>query len=258
MEGGISDFTNTYGYDNLGNMTSIVQTGGDGTTPKYVSLSYDAGNRLQEIDRYASNENTNLVASSTYTYDHDSELTALTYSAPGLATPPAYHWLYNNDGLVTDAYSLGDTAGSADPSNYLTWSDTHYNYDHDGQLIGTSYTKFYDPPTTGTSETLDPNGNNTNHGSPGDGNRLLTDGTYRYTYDADGNRIARTDIATGAVTTYQWNNANELIGVSGPGVDATYGYDAFGARSRRRKTGRPRISFMTGRTSRWCSIPAGR
>ena len=41
-------------------------------------------------------------------------------------------------------------------------------------------------------------------------------GTYDYTYDADGNRIAETDIATGAVTTYQWNNANELIGVQRP------------------------------------------
>ena len=79
VSGGISDFTNTYGYDNLGNMTSIVQTGGDGTTPKCVTLSYDADNRLTGIDRHASDGNSNLVTSSAYTYDHDSELTDLSY-----------------------------------------------------------------------------------------------------------------------------------------------------------------------------------
>ena len=62
----------------------------------------------------------------------------------------------------------------------------------------------------------------------GAANRLLTDGTYNYTYDADGNRIARTNIATGAVTYYQFNNANELTAVSGSGGPATYLYDAFG------------------------------
>ncbi len=161
VSGGISDFTNTYGYDNLGNMTSIVQTGGDGTTPKCVTLSYDADNRLTGIDRHASDGNSNLVASSAYTYDHDSELTDLSY-AKGTTTLAAYHWEYNNDGLVTDAYSLSDTAGSADPSNYLTWSDTHSNYDDDGQLVSTRYTAFYDHPTTNTGQSYDPNGNNTN------------------------------------------------------------------------------------------------
>ena len=33
-------------------------------------------------------------------------------------------------------------------------------------------------------------------------NRLLSDGTYNYEYDAEGNRTKRTDIATGAVTEY--------------------------------------------------------
>ena len=62
----------------------------------------------------------------------------------------------------------------------------------------------------------------------GAANRLLTDGTYNYTYDADGNRIAQTNIATGAVTYYQFNNANEFTAVSGSGGPATYLYDAFG------------------------------
>ena len=49
-----------------------------------------------------------------------------------------------------------------------------------------------------------------------------------YTYDADGNNIARTTIATGAVTWYQWNNANQLTAVEGAGANVTYAYDAFG------------------------------
>ena len=66
------------------------------------------------------------------------------------------------------------------------------------------------PPTadTNNSPSYDPNGNRTNSGSPGTGNRLLSDGTYDFTYDADGNRIAETKISDLTVTGYTWDNAN--------------------------------------------------
>jgi hypothetical protein len=48
----------------------------------------------------------------------------------------------------------------------------------------------------------------------GPGNELLSDGTYNYQYDADGNCIERTNIATGAVTDYTWDNRNRLIAVT--------------------------------------------
>ncbi|MCE5268914.1 MAG: DUF2380 domain-containing protein, partial [Planctomycetaceae bacterium] len=41
----------------------------------------------------------------------------------------------------------------------------------------------------------------------------LSDGTYNYEYDAEGNRTKRTDIATGAVTEYVWDHRNRLVSV---------------------------------------------
>jgi RHS repeat-associated protein len=63
--------------------------------------------------------------------------------------------------------------------------------------------------------TYDPNGNRTNPGYiTGDHNRLLSDGTYNYEYDAEGNRTRRTEIATGEITEYTWDHRNRLIRVS--------------------------------------------
>ncbi len=57
---------------------------------------------------------------------------------------------------------------------------------------------------------------------------MLSDGVYYYSYDPDGNCIAQTQISNlSNVTYYQWNDANQLVGVSG-GANATYSYDAFG------------------------------
>ena len=67
----------------------------------------------------------------------------------------------------------------------------------------------------------------------GPGNELLSDGTYNYAYDADGNCTERTNIATGAVTDYVWDNRDRLVEVidraSAGGTitqDVNYYYDA--------------------------------
>jgi YD repeat-containing protein len=44
-------------------------------------------------------------------------------------------------------------------------------------------------------------------------NQLLSDGTYNYTCDSEGNRTRRTEIATGKVTEYIWDYRNRLTGV---------------------------------------------
>ncbi len=43
--------------------------------------------------------------------------------------------------------------------------------------------------------------------------KLLSSGTYKYMYDADGNMTSQTNIATGAVTYYTWDYRNRLIEV---------------------------------------------
>jgi len=47
----------------------------------------------------------------------------------------------------------------------------------------------------------------------GDGNRLLSDGTFNYEYDNEGNLIRRTEIATGVVRELEWDYRNRLVAV---------------------------------------------
>jgi YD repeat-containing protein len=46
------------------------------------------------------------------------------------------------------------------------------------------------------------------------GSQLLSDGTHTYTYDEEGNRTSRTDIATGEVTEHHWDHRNRLTKVT--------------------------------------------
>ena len=67
------------------------------------------------------------------------------------------------------------------------------------------------------------------------GNQLTSDGTYDYTYDANGNMITKTDIATGDELIYTYDFRNRLVEVDQVvGGDestlATYGYDLLNRR----------------------------
>ena len=108
-----------------------------------AQFSYDADSRLTGINRYvnadasdwnvATTATDGKVAYSSYSYDHDSQLTDLayiTYQAPA-PIPVAYHWTYDADGKVTDAYSQADTAAVPNPNAeypFADWGHTHYTY----------------------------------------------------------------------------------------------------------------------------------
>ena len=62
--------------------------------------------------------------------------------------------------------------------------------------------------------TYDKNGNRINAGYVTDSqNRLMSDGTYQYEYDAEGNRKSRKKIVDGVVDSYVWDYRNRLIRV---------------------------------------------
>ena len=106
---------------------------------------------------------------------------------------------------------------------------TNYSYDATGQLIQAGAQGFG----------WDANGNPTSGGAQaGPGNRLVTDGTWIYSYDAAGNVTSRSDRGAGLTWSYSYDAANQLTGATekdGTGgvlVSAAYGYDAFGNRVR--------------------------
>jgi RHS repeat-associated protein len=177
--------------DRLNRVTQIQQSG-IGVTNKRVDMNYDAASQLKGIKRYTDLAGTQLVAATEYNYDLAGRLQNLTHRKANNTTIAPYTLAYDAadrltqvtsiDGPSVFDYDMTDQLTSAD---HATQTDENYGYDL--------------------------NGNRTNAGNQtGGNNQLLTDGTYNYTYDDEGNRISRTAIATGIVTEYAWDYRNRL------------------------------------------------
>ena len=194
---GTADFLNNYTYDADGDLTQVTQqgqTGGNTVAPKLVNFAYNADGLYTTISRYANLAATQLVATSTYGYDADGNITSLAHTK-GSTSLNSYTWTYDHVGRVT-----------ADSSSDGT--DT-YSYDASGQE--TAATHSY---ATNENYSYDANGNRSNTGyTTGTNNEVTSDGTYDYSYDNEGNLIQKTDIATGAYTTYTWDYHNRLTDV---------------------------------------------
>jgi RHS repeat-associated protein len=187
------DQTTSYVYDALNRLTQLTQTG-NGVQSKRVDMAYDAVGQMTNLSRSSDLVGLAAVASSTYTYDVVNRLINLKHHqrANTLA----------NYGLVYDAGDrLTQSSGTDGTQNYT--------YDSTDQLTSASH-------TTQANEvySYDANGNRTNSGyQTGTNNQLLSDGTYTYEYDDEGNRTKRTEIATGKVTQYVWDYRNRLTQV---------------------------------------------
>ena len=222
-----ADFVNNWQYDGLHRVTRVTQTDGSPSdslpiSDKRIDLSYTPDSRFNVIDRYADLNGTQPVASSTYSYDSTvGWLTGLTHSAPGSgdpAFPITYSWQYDDSGRITQFASPDGTAT--------------YSYDGTDQLTGVDNTANPDE-----SYTYDLNGNRISTGyQTGVNNRLLSDGTFDYEYDNEGNRTRRTNIATGEYVEYEWDHRNRLISVTFHDAanaitrEVEYRYDAFNRR----------------------------
>ncbi len=97
---------------------------------------------------------------------------------------------------------------------------SHTRYDPAGQLLSDGTATY----------SFDPNGNRDSTGyTTGSGNELTSDGTWNYSYDDAGNLIQKTNISTGEVWQYTYNNANQLTLAehkpsSGGSVDKSVAY----------------------------------
>jgi RHS repeat-associated protein len=135
------------------------------------------------------------VANSSYSYDAVGRLTNLEYQR-GATTLASYGLVYDAVNRITQSFG---TDGVQD-----------YSYDSTNQLVSADHTTIADE-----AYSYDANGNRTNSGyGTGTDNRLLTDGVYNYTYDDEGNRTKRTEIATGKITEYVWDYRNRLTSVT--------------------------------------------
>jgi RHS repeat-associated protein len=163
--------------------------------------------QLTALARYADLAGTQLVAQSDYTYDQAGRLRNLAHFR-GQTTFVEHTWNFDAANRMTQyinsidgtADYTSDAAGQLTAADYDYQSDESYQYDDNGNRITANGSTY----TTGSN------------------NRLLSDGTYRYLYDAEGNRTHRfidtnqngqLDQGDTDITQYTWDHRNRLVKV---------------------------------------------
>jgi YD repeat-containing protein len=228
---GVPQVTLSYGYDAYGNRTSLSDSLGGS-----ISFSFDAAKNLTGL---ILSLNGTAIASVAMAYDAASRLTSLTRTAPSVSGDTITTTLtYDNANRLTNL-ATADTTKSITLANYTygydkasqltSYQDNNnssltYSYDNNGELTGASGT--LNGSNYAVTYSYDANGNRNMTGyQTGAGNELLTDGTYSYTYDHNGNLVTQKDISTGVVTTYTWDYRNRLTEVQVGSSTETFTYD---------------------------------
>jgi len=250
----------TYGYDALNRRTSATYADGSGTT--YV---YDKGNRLTQIndsiagtitrtydglDRLTSEQTPQGTVGYTYdaasrratmtvpgqaqvvyTYDNANRLTQITQGSSivqfGYDTSNRRTSLTLPNGILVEyGYDAASRVTSiAYKQNGTTLlGDLTYEYDKAGNRtkVGGSWAR------TGMPEPLTTTSYDAN-------NRQLSFGDKTLVYDDNGNLESIND--SNGTTLYSWNARNQLVGINGPSVNASFVYDGSGRRQQKTVNG---------------------
>ncbi|WP_353928958.1 Ig-like domain-containing protein [Okeanomitos corallinicola TIOX110] len=219
----IAGGNNSYTYDALNRLTQLTQSGNN-VSDKRVDFAYNSLGQYTSINRYANLTGTQLVNGTSYTYDSLNRLTNLNHSN-GTNNVAFYNYVYDAASRITQ---ITDIDGITD-----------YTYDNRAQLTGANHSNANNPDE---SYTYDANGNRITssiHGNgyvTGEGNRLLSDGTYNYEYDNEGNLTKQTEITTGKVQELTWDYRNRLIAIVDKDAEGNetqrveFTYDAFNRR----------------------------
>jgi RHS repeat-associated protein len=242
---GVADLVDDYSYDSLGRVVSVEEhgvSGGDAVAEKEIDIVYNDDNTIAEINRYQDGQ---LVVTGDYSYDDYGNLIGLVYHQ-GTTVLSSYSWTYDGSGQspapspqslapwsptggvmpidntsgIVAAITQGGVSNLAQLTSCTSSDGTaNYSYDPTGQLLGATYTG----GQSSESYSYDANGNRTNAGYViGADNRLLSDGTYTYTYNADGNCTAKfidanhdgiLDAGDTDITQYKWDARDRMTEV---------------------------------------------
>ncbi|MGD8456603.1 MAG: RHS repeat-associated core domain-containing protein [Anaerolineales bacterium] len=201
---GVYNIVTEYGYDGVGNQTSVTDTFG-----RVTQFVYDDNNRLLQTIDPELNTTTNV-------YDDKGNLTSTT-DALGRTTTYTY-----------DALDRVVSTKNADNKTSTT------TYNDDGTVAST--TDFMGRETTYTYDSLkrvtavtDPDGNTTTTGYDETGNVTSTtdalDRTTTYEYDALGRLIKQTDPDDGETEHFYDENGNRVQTIDPRDYATTYTYD---------------------------------
>jgi RHS repeat-associated protein len=252
----------TFTYDNLNRRTFAgfgTVVGSRSTTyESTINYTFDAGHRVTKTVDSAYGTSTftydgldRLLSKATpqgsigYTYDAASRPATMT-----VAGQPAVNYAFDADGRLTGitkgGASVALTYDDADRRTSMTLPNgltVEYAYDSKSNLAGLTYKNGGTVLGDITYE-RDSLGNRTKVGGSfaslaaaqpaamtyDAGNQLKQKGSAALTYDANGNLTAD------GVNTYTWDARNQLTSVSGS-VNASFGYDAVGRRTKKTVNG---------------------
>ena len=241
--------TSRFIYDNL---NRLVEADYQDST---ITRSYDALGRLLHVNDTASGEfdfvydatgrllrTTNAVGRVQYAYD----AAGRTVSRQVVGQPPLLYSYDSVGNLLSSALPQASASFTYDGRDQLSFiirangASSQYQYDPAGRLLslvhsspaGTlnAQTYSYDAAGSRTSRTTTVAQPLTtpafNQSAFDAANRLLRRGTLAFSYDANGNLTAQSDL--NATTTYTWDSRNRLIAFSGPNTQAIFQYDFAG------------------------------
>jgi RHS repeat-associated protein len=199
--------TLSYAYDSFNRLTSK-------TTPQgSISYTYDAAGRRTSMT-VAGQSSVN------YTYDTTNRLTQVTQGSNNIS------FNYDNASRVTSisgsngilveyTYDLASNlTGIVFKKDAVVLGDLTYQYNAEGKRtkMGGSFAR------TGLPQPL----TSVNHNAA---NQLTQRGAAVLAYDNNGN------LTSDGTNTYTWNARNQLAGMSGPGLTASFQYDVSGRRT---------------------------
>lgn len=233
-----------YGYDGVGNRTSVTTRTASGALDRTTTYAYDA------LDRMASVTDPDGRVS-TYGYDAIGNLTSVQY-ANGTTTTYTYDVAsrlavieHERSGTVLDRFTYTVNAvGDRTRVDALDTSYVVYDYDvlrrltretrHDtGGAVVHELVYTYDAVGNRVTHTL--NGGTAVAYTHDVNDRLLSRGSVTFSYDANGNTTSRT--AGGPPATYAYDYENRLVATTeSNGVTTTYEYDTRGDRVRKNRT----------------------
>src|SRR5262249_53390628 len=207
-KGGVTTST----YDNANNLTSRQFS--NGTTPLREDFTYDANNQLSTATRYSDLNANTKIGGTSYSYDTVNRLSTLQHRNVSGTLYSNYTYTYDPSRRVQNEVLNGTTQTfTYDTTDQLTNDGTNsWSYNSTGNRTNTGYNT-----TTG--------------------NQLQTDGTWTYTWDAEGNLTKKSKGASAETWTYGYDNRNELLWAEDHATDGgaatvrdDFKYDAFGLR----------------------------
>jgi RHS repeat-associated protein len=199
---------------NAANLLTTREFGGAGQTPLRIDLAYTPRNQLSTINRWSDLAGTQAVGSSSYAYDGLGRVTNIQHANASGSNLANYTYMYDLASRLTQEQDNG--------------TSITYGYDATSQLTSAG----------GTNCSYDATGNRTMTGyQTGAGNELVSDNTWSYVYDNEGNLTKKTKGASAETWYFAYDNRNHLTSAKQEQTDggtllmqATYLYDALGNR----------------------------